>query len=379
MANLSLETGFDDSGTHTILVADDLEDNVMILRTFLKHHNYKTISAYNGEDALKLIEEHRPDLVLVDLNMPGISGLDVIREIRGDDSLVNMGVILLTASADSDRLLQSFMVGADDFIQKPYHHIEMLARIQSVLKMYDAQIKLVEVNKRLDEFNADLEKTVANQVDELEKANRLRRYFSPQVAEKFLNEEATPFENKRIEISVVFLDLRGFTSFAERYEAEVVMATLSEFHSAVGPIIFEFNATLERFTGDGLMCFLGAPNPEKDHAEKAVEMAVSMQRKIALLTTKWQDAGYGLALGIGISTGLASTGTVGFEKRLDYAAIGSVTNLSARLCGKAEAGEILISDYTHKYLPEKNTFKSKGKISLKGFKDDLQVFSFKPV
>ncbi|MCH2208350.1 MAG: response regulator [Lentisphaerales bacterium] len=375
MTDLSLQTGFDDSGSHTVLVADDLEDNVMILQTFLMHHNYKTIPAYSGTEALQLIEKHRPNLVLVDLNMPDLNGLDVIKKIRSNDQFANLGIILLTASGDVDRLLQSFMAGADDYIQKPYHHIEMLARIQSVLKMREAQMKLLEVNKRLDEFNRDLEDTVAKQVDELEKANRLRRYFSPQVAEKFINEEGTPFANKRNEVTVVFLDLRGFTAFAEKHSPEVVMSTLSEFHSVVGPIIFEFDATLERFTGDGLMCFLGAPSPEARHASKAVDMAVTMQQNVAKIVDRWQEAGYGLALGIGISTGMASTGTIGFEKRLDYAAIGSVTNLAARLCSKAEGGEILLSEYTKEQLGGAQKLKSKGGISLKGFSKQIQVYS----
>ena len=375
MTDLSLQMGFDGSGSHTVLVADDLEDNVMILQTFLKHHNYKTIPAYSGSETLKLVEKHKPDLVLVDLNMPDINGLDVIKKIRSNDQFANLGMILLTASGDVDRLLQSFMAGADDYIQKPYHHIEMLARIQSVLKMREAQIKLLEVNKRLDEFNRDLEDTVAKQVDELEKANRLRRYFSPQVAEKFINEEGTPFANKRNEVTVVFLDLRGFTAFAEKHSPEIVMATLSEFHSAVGPIIFEFNATLERFTGDGLMCFLGAPSPDAHHASKAVEMSIVMQKAVAKIVKKWQESGYGLALGIGISTGMASTGTIGFEKRLDYAAIGSVTNLAARLCSKAAGGEILLSEYTKEQLGETPQLDSKGEISLKGFSQQVKVYS----
>ena len=375
MTDLSLETGFDDSGSHTVLVADDLRDNVIILESFLKHHNYKTIPAYSGRQTLTLVETHKPDLVLVDLNMPDINGLDVISKIRSKDAFANLGIILLTASDDLDRLLQSFKVGADDYIQKPYHHIEMLARIQSVLKMREAQIKLLQVNKRLDEFNRGLEEKVVKHVDELEKANRLRRYFSPQVAEKFINEEGAPFANKRNEVTVVFLDLRGFTEFAERYDPEIVMTTLSEFHSTVGPVIFEFNATLERFTGDGLMCFLGAPNPEARHASKAVEMAITMQKHMRGIVKKWQQSNYNLALGIGISTGMASTGTIGFEKRLDYAAIGTVTNLAARLCGKAAAGEILLSEYTKAQLEKCDKIQSKGHLPLKGFSEELQVYS----
>ena len=282
----SLESEFDDDGLHTILVADDLEDNVMVLRAFLKHHNYKTIAAYSGKEAIEKAEEYKPDLILLDLNMPELSGLDVLKAIRKNEDLNNTGIILLTASGNVDELLRSFSVGADDFIQKPYHHIEMLARIQSVLKMRDTQLKLIDANKKLDEFNRDLEITVADQVDELEKVNRLRRFFSPQVAETFLNGSSAPFSNERREVSVVFLDLRSFTSFAENHDPETVMTTLSEFQSTVGPIIFKHNATLERFTGDGMMCFLGAPHPEPDHAQKAFEMACEMLDTVKELSKK---------------------------------------------------------------------------------------------
>ncbi|MCM8535747.1 MAG: response regulator [Lentisphaeraceae bacterium] len=377
MTDISLQSGFDDSGSHTILVADDLADNVMILKTFLHHHNYRTVTASNGQETLDALKEHSPHLILVDLNMPDMSGLEVIKKIRKDEAYDNVGIILLTASCNLEQLLKSFKAGADDYIQKPYHHIEMLARVQSVLKKHESNLKLIEVNKRLDEFNQDLEETVAKQVDELEKVNRLRRYFSPQVAEKFLNEEAAPFSNKRTEITVVFLDLRGFTHFAEQNDADVIMSTLSEFHSSVGPVIFQFNATLERFTGDGLMCFIGAPHAEEKHADKAVDMAKAMQEEVSKLVGGWQKKGYGLGLGIGISTGMASTGTIGFEKRLDYAAIGSVTNLSSRLCAMAEAGEVLVSEYTANNLKDKSQLVSKGKKSLKGFTDDVKVFSLK--
>lgn len=373
----SLESEFDDDGLHTILVADDLEDNVMVLRAFLKHHNYKTIAAYSGKEAIEKAEEHKPDLILLDLNMPELSGLDVLKAIRKNEALNNTGIILLTASGNVDELLRSFSVGADDFIQKPYHHIEMLARIQSVLKMRDTQLKLIDANKKLDEFNRDLEITVADQVDELEKVNRLRRFFSPQVAETFLNGASAPFSNERREVSVVFLDLRSFTSFAENHDPETVMTTLSEFHSTVGPIIFKHNATLERFTGDGMMCFLGAPYPEPDHAQKAFEMACEMLDTVKDLSKKWEEKKFGLGLGIGISTGMASTGTIGFEERLDYAAIGSVTNLSARLCGKAAGGEILICAEAFGKLNCKEKLTAKGAMALKGFSKDIEVYSYK--
>jgi adenylate cyclase len=371
-----LKEEFNDSGKHTILVVDDLEDNVMVLRSFLKHHKYNTLAAHNGIEAIEVAEEKLPDLILLDLNMPGLSGIEVLKKIRLNESLNHIGIILLTASGNVEELLKSFAVGADDFIQKPYHHVEMLARIQSVLKMRDTQMQLLQVNKRLDQFNRNLEKTVATQVDELEKTARLRRYFSPQVADKFMSDDDAVFKNKRQEITVVFLDLRNFTSFAERHEPEEVMEALSHFHHTIGPVIFKHDATLERFTGDGLMCFLGAPNPIEDHAQKSFTMAQEMMESIKELSAIWEEKGFGLSLGIGISTGMASTGTIGFEQRLDYAAIGSVTNLSARLCGCAAGGEIVISKDTYEKLLDKSPLQYRGAFAIKGFKQEIETYSF---
>jgi len=371
----SIADKFDDSGQHRVLVVDDLRDNVTILRAFLKHHNYTTFAAHSGKDAIEMVEKIHPDLILLDLNMPGMNGMEVLTHLRTLETLDKTGIILLTASGNVDELLEAFSIGADDFIQKPYHHIEMLARIQSVLKMRDTQMKLLEVNRRLDEFNQDLEVKVADQVLELEKVNRLRRFFSPQIAETFLAGDVAPFANIRQQISVVFLDLRNFTSFAEKQDPDTVMNVLSTFHSTVGPVIFKHNATLERFTGDGLMCFIGAPHAEPQHASIAFDMAKEMQQKVSGLSREWMEKGFDLQMGIGISSGEASTGTIGFEKRLDYAAIGSVTNLSARLCSVAEGGEILMSRDSYDDIGDKSSIEAKGKLELKGFSQKIEVFS----
>lgn len=184
-------------------------------------------------------------------------------------------------------------------------------------------------------------------VDQL---GRLKRFFSPQLAELIIRGGADdPLKTHRREITVVFLDLRGFTAFAETSEPEELMGVLREYHAEMGKLILAHEGTLERFTGDGMMIFFNDPLPVPDAAERAVRMAVAMRERAAELAVRWHRSGYELDLGIGIAKGFATIGAIGFEGRLDYGAIGTVTNLAARLCGEAKPGQILISP---RLLPE---------------------------
>ena len=184
----------------------------------------------------------------------------------------------------------------------------------------------------------------------VEQLGRLKRFFSPQLAELIIRGGADdPLKTHRREVTVVFLDLRGFTAFAETSEPEELMGVLREYHAEMGKLILAHEGTLERFTGDGMMIFFNDPLPMPDAAERAVRMAVAMRDRAAELAVHWHRRGYDLDLGIGIAKGFATIGAIGFEGRWDYGAIGTVTNLAARLCGEAKAGQILISP---RLLPE---------------------------
>ena len=184
----------------------------------------------------------------------------------------------------------------------------------------------------------------------VEQLGRLKRFFSPQLAELIIRGGADdPLKTHRREVTVVFLDLRGFTAFAETSEPEELMGVLREYHAEMGKLILAHEGTLERFTGDGMMIFFNDPLPMPDAAERAVRMAVAMRERAAELAVRWHRSGYELDLGIGIAKGFATIGAIGFEGRWDYGAIGTVTNLAARLCGEAKPGQILISP---RLLPE---------------------------
>ena len=372
---IDLKKELSDSGNHQVLIVDDIEDNVFILKSFLNSCNYSTIGAYNGQQAIELADEHKPDLILLDLGLPDMGGLDVLKKLRENPTLVNTGIIIVTAASSIEDVIKGFTVGADDFIKKPYHHLEMLARMRSVLSLRDTYDQLRVANNKLDGLNRGLEDTVQEQVKELEKANSLKRFLSPQVVDNFLSESSTAqLSSERREVTVVFLDLRGFTSYTDSTPAANIMASLSRMHAIVGPIIFKHSATLERFTGDGLMCIVGAPNDVAKHAQEALLMAQEM-RQAYMDAQKVSPETIPLQLSIGISTGIATTGAIGFEGRLDYAAIGSVTNMASRLCSIAEPNEILLSEFTHSQLKNDHDVTYKDEKILKGFSSPVKFYS----
>ena len=221
---------------------------------------------------------------------------------------------------------------------------------------------------QLAEWAKTLERRVEEQLTQLDRLGRLKRFFSPQLAELIVSGGAEdPLKTHRREITVVFLDLRGFTAFAETAEPEEVMDVLKEYHAEMGKLILQHEGTLERFTGDGMMVFFNDPVPVANPAERAVLMAVTMRDQVRELTAKWRKAGNELGFGVGIAQGYATIGAIGFEGRWDYGAIGTVTNLASRLCSEAKPGQILISQRLVGAIEELVETEPAGELSLKGF------------
>jgi class 3 adenylate cyclase len=210
----------------------------------------------------------------------------------------------------------------------------------------------------------------------VERLSRLKRFFSPQLAEAIVTGGADdPLRTHRREVAVVFLDLRGFTAFAETADPEEVMGVLREYHAEMGRLILAHEGTLERFTGDGLMIFFNDPVPVPDPAERAVRMAVMMRDRVAALAARWRKRGYDLGLGVGIAQGYATIGAIGFEGRWDYGAIGNVTNLAARLCGEAQPGQVLLSARVASGVEHLVEVAEIGALTLKGFARPVPAFS----
>jgi adenylate cyclase len=366
-----------------ILIADDQPMNVDILQTRLAVHGYEILTASDGEEALAIARAQLPDLILLDIMMPKMDGIEVCRLLKGDAALPFMPIIMVTAKADSMDIVAGLEVGADEYLTKPVDHAALVARVKSMLRIKALHDTVREQAARLEaqaqqlaEWNRTLEQRVAEQLAELERIGRLKRFFSRQLAELIVSEgEDRLLESHRREVTVVFCDLRGFTAFSETTEPEEVMGVLRQYHTAVGEQIFRFEGTLERFTGDGLMVFFNDPVPCPDPAARAIRMAVAMRHRVGELTETWRKRGHQLDFGVGIAQGYATLGRIGFEGRFDYAAIGTVTNLAARLCGEAEGGQILISQRVYAAVEDFVVAEQVGELPLKGFVKPVPAFS----
>jgi adenylate cyclase len=366
-----------------ILIADDQPMNVDILQTRLTVHGYEIFTATDGEEALAAARAQQPDLILLDIMMPKIDGIEVCRRLKGDAALPFMPIIMVTAKTDSQDIVAGLEAGADEYLTKPVDQAALVARVKSMLRIKALHDTVQEQASRLEaqsfqlaEWNRTLEQRVSDQLAELERMGRLKRFFSPQLAELIVSTgEDRLLESHRREVTVVFCDLRGFTAFAETTEPEEVMGVLRDYHSVLGALIFRFEGTLERFTGDGLMVFFNDPVPCPDPAARAVRMAMAMRLRVGELTETWRKRGHHLNFGVGIAQGYATLGKIGFEGRFDYAAIGTVTNLAARLCNEAEGGQILISQRVYAAVETLATAEPIGALSLKGFVKPVPAYS----
>ncbi|MBI4205396.1 MAG: response regulator, partial [Betaproteobacteria bacterium] len=332
------------SGAAKILVVDDTPANVKLLADLLTVKGYSVVTAASGEEGLKRVAEGRPDLVLLDVMMPGMNGYEVCQAIRADSANGILPVVMVTSLDPGQERIKGLEAGADDFLTKPVNQPELLARVKSLLRIKSLYDEVERQKAELAEWNRTLEQRVAEGVAQLERMGRMKRFFSPQIADLILSGGTDdPLKSHRREIIVVFLDLRGFTAFTETADPEEVMGVLREYHAEMGRLIMAYQGTLERFAGDGIMIFFNDPVELDNPAAHAVRMAVEMRQRFAQLNSGWQKRGYDLHMGIGIAQGYATLGAIGFEGRQDYGAIGNVTNLSARLCGEAKPGQILIS------------------------------------
>ncbi|OLC50811.1 MAG: adenylate/guanylate cyclase domain-containing response regulator [Candidatus Rokubacteria bacterium 13_1_40CM_4_69_39] len=352
-----------------ILVVDDTPHNVKLLADLLTVKGYVVVTASSGAQALEKVEKEQPDLVLLDVVMPEMSGYEVCRKIRGSRATATLPVVMVTALDPAQERVKGIEAGADDFLSKPISQQELLARVKSLLR-----IKVL--HDELGEWSRTLEQRVEAQVAQLERLERLKRFFSPQLAEMIVSGDADdPLKSHRREITVVFLDLRGFTSFAETSEPEEVMGVLREYHAEMGRLILEHEGTLERFTGDGMMIFFNDPVPVPDAPARAVRMAVAMRQRVDELLVRWRKRGYDLDFGVGVAQGYATIGAIGFEGRLDYGAIGTVTNLAARLCGEAKPGQILISQRVYGAVEDSVDVEELGGLTLRGFSKPVPAFN----
>ena len=360
----------------TILVVDDNEDNRDMLARRLRRQGYEVLTAVGGRTALEMLERNAVDLVLLDVMMPDLDGYSVLQRMKSDAGLRDIPVLMISALDELDSVARCIQLGAEDYLGKPFEPVLLQARIGACLEKKRLHDQETRHRRELAEWNQTLERRVAEQVSQLEQLGRLKRFFSPQLAELIVAGGAEdPLKTHRREVTVVFVDLRGFTAFAETAEPEEVMDVLRQYHAEMGRLILQHEGTLERFTGDGMMIFFNDPVEIENPAEHAIRMAVAMRDVVTRLAERWRKRGWDLALGVGIAQGYATIGAIGFEGRVDYGAIGTVTNLAARLCGEAGAGQILVSGRVAAATEQLIEADDVGALSLKGLARPVPVWN----
>ena len=361
-----------------ILVADDTPANVRMLETRLRHDGYEVVVARDGEETLAVARATQPDLILLDIMMPKIDGIEVCRLLKNDPTVPFTPIIMVTAMTDTKDVVAGFNAGGDDYLTKPVDQQALMARVRSMLRIKSLHDTVQTQAAELARWNATLEERVARQVTELERVSRLKRFFSPQLADAIVRGGADdPLASHRREITVVFMDLRGFTAFAETAEPEELMTILREYHARMGELILASEGTLERFTGDGMMVFFNDPVVVSDAVERAVRMTLGMRAGVDELAARWRRRGHELQIGIGIAQGYATIGAIGFEGRVDYGAIGTVTNLACRLCAEAPAGQILISQTVYAMTEHLVHAEPVGELTLKGFHRPVPAYNLR--
>jgi CheY-like chemotaxis protein/class 3 adenylate cyclase len=358
-----------------ILVVDDVPENVRLLEAVLVPRGYAVVTANDGLEALELVATEEPDLILLDVMMPGLDGYAVCSHLRANDDTAVLPVIMVTSSIGQEKT-KAIEAGADDFIPKPFNHDELLTRVRSLLRIKRYHDTIKAQATELADLNRTLEERVQAQVGELERLRRLRRFLSPELADAVVSSgDETILESHRRQVAMFFADLRGWSSFVDAVEPEELMRVLGEFHGAIGRLVKRFEATVGFLEGDGVQLFFNDPIEIPDPALRAVRMGCALRQEMAELTESWSKRGYDLDFGAGIAFGYATCGEVGFEGRSDYAAIGAVTNLASRLADEAAGGQILIAQRLYAEVEQDVVVEPAGEFMLKGFQRPVVAFN----
>ena len=367
-----------------LLVVDDNEDNRYMLSQQLNMQGYDNITiATNGHEALNILRSKSFDLVLLDIMMPDLNGYEVLERMRSSPELRNIPVIMISGIGELDSVVRCIELGAEDYLPKPFEPTLLRARVRATLerkRLHDQVVAqaadLASQAAQLANWNKTLEQRVADQLGEIERIGRLRRFLSPQVADLIVaSGMEKQLQSHRGEITALFCDLRGFTRFSETSDPEDVMVLLRDYHAVIGQIVIKYGATLEHFAGDGVMMIFNAPVPIDKPQLQAVRMALEMRDAMGTFTQKWRRLGHDIGFGIGISHGFATLGTIGFEGRFDYAAVGTVSNIASRLCDEAKPGQILISPRVLMAVEDTMKVELVGELTLKGIQRPMTAYN----
>jgi len=334
--------------TPLILAVDDEPANLALLRKLLKHQGYEVVEATDGPSAVGAVNAHQPDLVLLDVNMPGFDGIEATQRIRRQPEFQNLPILLLTALNQPADKARGLNAGANDFLSKPFEEIELAARMKTLLRGKALHDRLVEI---------------------------LGRYVSESIAEEVVrNPFTTTFGGERRLVSTLFADVRGYTALAAQARPEDTLGLLNRFLTVTSDAVLERGGTVGDLLGDGVFAYFGAPVVHADDPWRAVEAALAMQKGVATMELPGFP-GVRLQTGIGITTGEVVAGNVGSERRMHYAIVGDPVNTAARLQGAAGPGQILIDEGTFRAVGDRVLTQDLGTLRLAGKGDWVQTYN----
>jgi class 3 adenylate cyclase len=361
---------------YRVLVVDDDADMAVFLARLLRSEGMAVETAADGAAALKLVSAAPPDLVLLDVMMPGASGFDVCRLLKDDDATALIPVVLVTSLEDSESRVRGIEAGADDFLSKPVKREELIARVKTLRRLHDTRKELE--SRRLA---AEVQRK-----DAIRKA--FSRYISPRLADRIADaadEQGDPFQGRaqRTSLVALFADLRGFTRLTEQNEVGSVVGMLNEYFGVLTDVAYQHDGTIFNMAGDSLLVGFNVPFPQPDAAERAWRTALEMVGRFAPVAATWhRQLGIDLGVGVGICAGDAIIGNVGSEHYASYTIIGNPVNTAARLMQMAAANEVLVCGPVFeriRHLLSGHRVEGRGDVALRGRSEPIPVFAVQAV
>jgi adenylate cyclase len=364
-----------------ILIADDIEANRQILHELVIFLGHTPILAENGRSALVQMRQQHPDILLLDIIMPEMDGYTVLEEVKNDETLQHIPVIIISAVDDMNSIVQCIKNGADDYLIKPFNRTLLKARIAACLEKKYRRDMEESYRQQMEECNQNLEKRVHEQVQEIVASQKARanlsRYLSPNIVDKVLaSKQEIQLGGETNQVTILFADIRGYTKISQRMDVNEIVEMLNEHFTEMTNIIFQYGGTLDKFIGDSVMAVFGSPfSSDNDEYNAIIAAQVMQQAVIKRNEIRKQRNQIPYQIGIGINTGEVITGNIGSPQKMDYTVIGDTVNLAARLQGIAKGGEIIVGEKTYRLVKDKLKFSLCGEVSLKNILYPVQCYS----
>ncbi|MDM8560075.1 adenylate/guanylate cyclase domain-containing protein [Candidatus Parabeggiatoa sp. HSG14] len=357
--------------TAKILIVDDIEVNREILHDLIVYLGHTPILAENGHSALNKTRQQHPDIILLDIIMPEMDGYAVLEQLKNDETLRHIPVIVVSAIDDMDSVIQCIKNGADDYLVKPFNRVLLKARIEAGLEKKYQRDAEKKYRQQIEEYNQNLEKRVHEQVQKIVASHKARtnlsRYLSPNIVDKVLaSKQEIQLGGEKSKVTILFADIRGYTKMSQQMNVNEIVDMLNEHFTEMANIIFQQGGTLDKFIGDSVMAVFGSPFSFENDEYNAIMAAQAMQRAMLKRNAiRKQRNQIPYQIGIGINTGEVITGNIGSPQKMDYTVIGDTVNLAARLQGIAKGGEIMVGEETYRLVKDKLKFTLCGEVSLK--------------